>query len=537
MTEYFRLTSHDSQHLAASSAGPDASTCSTAVCGHRNVSRSETLALQLDHNQRDQQVISLLLGGMFFHSRLLEEFEKRGFTGYRLKPATVRFRDGQLSQEYSKLVVTGWAGIAPSESGIELLEACDVCGYKKYSSLRKREHLIDWTQWAGEDFFMVWPLPHYLMITKRVADALSDLKAKSYKLESMLTPPPAYARNWGFSVGVLSDFLPEDLAMKYGEPLGLQCPPGRFPKVEKRPEPPSEESDSGFDFGSEYQELQTLEEKIRNSQGADRQSAFVALLARAEGERAIPDRVFSLALQLLEQEVLTRADVAPHAQAFLAPWNAMYPSLQAAQRESVSFEWLLEDQYRELRGSAEVLLDVLGYVAGDAAARALNDALEFHDPRLKVFAVLSLLRRGDAVDPAHIEQVAASLEMREIFWRMLTKMNKQSLMPEHWAQPEQLAASDLCHWASHPNELAVPPEEVEVMAEFQIEPEEGDVPDRVFLFRFRAYPKPWEPGEGWMAGIAGPNDSPWSSFKRWDSMTPDEHFEKLYYRGSACSMA
>ena len=142
-----------------------------------------------------------------------------------------------------------------------------------------------------------------------------------------------------------------------------------------------------------------------------------------------------------------------------------------------------------------------------------------------------------SVDARQVEQVAASLEMRETFWRILRKMGKQSLMPERWARPELLAASSLCRWAAHPNELAVPPDEVELTMKFLIEPEEGGTPYEVYLFRFRAYPKPWEPGEGWMAGIAGPNDSPWSSFKKWDSLTPDEHFEKLYYRGSACSMA
>jgi hypothetical protein len=39
---------------------------------------------------------------------------------------------------------------------------------------------------------------------------------------------------------------------------------------------------------------------------------------------------------------------------------------------------------------------------------------------------------------------------------------------------------------------------------------------------------------GWLAGIAGPIrdgesiGSAWSSFKRWESMPPEEHFDKLY---------
>ena len=481
-------------------------------------------------------MISVLLGGLVFHSSVVEEFEKRGITGYRLKPAKVRFRNGSVSNEYSGLVVTGWAGVAPAESGIELLEGCE-CGYKKYSSLKHPEHLIDWAQWTGEDFFMVWPLPNYLMITKRVAEALSELKVKSYSLESMLSPPPSCGRDWGFSAGALSEYLPYDVAVKYGTPLGLQCEPGSYPKMEARPDPPDENGRDSFDFAAEYREFTGLAERVRHSEGEERQTAMAALLARAEGEKAVPDRVFSTCLELLERGVPTPEEIAPHAPAFLAPWNAMHVELKAAQQETSSFEWLLEEHYSNLRGLGEVLLDLFGYIPGDEAVRVLREGLALIDPRLKTFAITSLLRRGENVDATQVEQVAASLEMRETFWRMLRKMGKQSLMPERWARPELLAASSLCRWAAHPNELAVPPDEVELTMKFLIEPEEGGTPYEVYLFRFRAYPKPWEPGEGWMAGIAGPNDSPWSSFKKWDSLTPDEHFEKLYYRGSACSMA
>src|SRR5262245_1563351 len=162
--------------------------------------------------------------------------------------------------------------------------------------------------------------------------------------------------------------------------------------------------------------------------------------------------------------------------------------------------------------------------------------MRLHDHRLKAFAIISLLRRDEIVDPDEIEKAAASLEMRMIFYRQLRSLECQWLMPEEWAHPWMLAASDLCNWAAHPNELGAPPEEVQGMATFTLEPS-----TEVYLFRFREYPKPWEPGEGWMAGIAGPivdgvsQSSAWSSFKRWDSMTPQQHFMKLYYRGSSCS--
>src|ERR1035441_270188 len=71
------------------------------------------------------------------------------------------------------------------------------------------------------------------MITKRVADALAELNVKSYTLESMLKREEMpFAMNGGYSVGALSSFLPEDLAIKYGEPLSLECKRGCWPDVE-----------------------------------------------------------------------------------------------------------------------------------------------------------------------------------------------------------------------------------------------------------------------------------------------------------------
>ena len=468
---------------------------------------------------------------MVVHARLVEEFEKRGFTGYRLRPATVRFRDGYLSQDYSELVVTGWAGVAPPESGIELQEACGACGYKKYSSLKEPGKLIDWTQWTGEDFFMVWPLPKYVMVTKRVADALVELGVKGYELQNMLEREQRFSNDYGFSVGALSEYLPADLAAKYGRPLGLECDPGAWPAME-----PLVKEDPAAAMNEFFKLMQSMSccgtdagdaaTEVAESDGAERQAAIAALVACVEGDAMSRSEAIHRCLGLLQSGTLKPDDLAPHASILLGFWHSICAQLEPRQRDLQSFEWMLDEEYETPRALGEVLLDVLGYVPGEEVGRTLGEGAALIDPRLKTFAIVSQVRRGDPVDPGQMEQAAASLEMREILWRQLKKIGKESLMPERWTRPELLAASDLCHWASHGNELGVPPEEVELIGGVQVEGTE----DTVYLFRFREYPKPWEPGEGWMAGIAGTNDSPWSSFKKWDSMTPQEHFNMLYYR-------
>jgi hypothetical protein len=530
MIEYFELEGSPSRHLSATDVveNPNELTLCSVTSGwnqHRSSRRVADLKLEVKHNLHDQRIIAALCQGLVMHVSVLEKFERRKITGYRLRPATVRFRDGSISRDYSQLMVTGWAGIAPPESGIELIEACGECGYKRYSALKHPEHLIDRSQWSGEDFFMVWPLPNYIMITKRVAGVLAELKVKSYQLKDPRRLKQAYS--FGYTVGPLSQFLPEDLAMKYGGTLGLQCESGFYPAVdrsssEKKPELPK--------FHHTPAPSEKIAERIRTGEPANRTAEIASLFALEDAHDLSQE-----CLALLEKGDLKAEEAAPHTPRLLAIWNSAYQKLKPKQQQAVSNEWLTEDEYAEARALGEVMLDVLGYLPGEDVDRALNDGMTLTDPRLKTFAILSLLRRGQCVDPDQIEQAAASLEMRKTFHGQLRKLGCEWLMPEEWSQPWHLAASDLCRWASHPNELGVAPEEVEPMTTFQLEPR-----SEVYLFRFREYPKPWEPGEGWMAGIAGPFEdgesqgSPWSSFKRWDSMTPQQHFMKLYYRGSSC---
>src|SRR5436190_774981 len=133
MVEYFRLESPDSQRLLASGKrmAPDEITLCPITEGmnqHRCSRAMGDLRLEVKHNDTEQLLIFAWLESPVVHARLLEEFAKRGFSGYRLRPATVRFRNGDLSCDYSELIVTGWAGVAPPESGIQLIEACSGCG-------------------------------------------------------------------------------------------------------------------------------------------------------------------------------------------------------------------------------------------------------------------------------------------------------------------------------------------------------------------------------------------------------------------------
>jgi hypothetical protein len=92
------------------------------------------------------------------HEQFLADFNREGFSGYRTQSATVRSRDGSVSEEYRRFIVAGWSGIVSPELGVQLIDGCPGCMHKTYSPITDFDRIVDWTHWNGEDFFIVWPL-------------------------------------------------------------------------------------------------------------------------------------------------------------------------------------------------------------------------------------------------------------------------------------------------------------------------------------------------------------------------------------------
>lgn len=165
--------------------------------------------------------------------RVKNLFEEAGFTGYLLKPVTItgflgksRKKSLQMMEERElpvlwELVVTGWAGMAPRESGIKLLESesCPVCGMLRYSGLTDPTRLIDESQWDGSDFFMVWPMPRFIFVSEKVKKFI-----KANKLTGGSIVPVeklGCTGDYGFGPGRLSYCMPEDRAHLLGDSLGI----------------------------------------------------------------------------------------------------------------------------------------------------------------------------------------------------------------------------------------------------------------------------------------------------------------------------
>jgi hypothetical protein len=152
----------------------------------------------------------------------VELFRASGLTGFGVRPVKARYKRADVEPPCLwELVVTGWAGMAPPESGVRLIEDCPACGLKVYSAWTNPERLIAPSQWDGSDFFMVWPLPMDIFVTEHVAQVIGEKRLSGGVLEPFedITFPLEVVPK--LSPGRLSYHMPEPRARELGEPLGI----------------------------------------------------------------------------------------------------------------------------------------------------------------------------------------------------------------------------------------------------------------------------------------------------------------------------
>ncbi len=149
---------------------------------------------------------------------VLELFKARRFTGFDVKPAKARFKHrSEQARTLWELIVTGWAGMAPPESGIKLIEHCPACRHQVYSACTHAERLIVPSHWDGSDFFIVWPLPNFIFVTDRVAKVVRENRLKG----AVLKQPNELDLSGGFTPGRLSYQMPPERARELGAALGI----------------------------------------------------------------------------------------------------------------------------------------------------------------------------------------------------------------------------------------------------------------------------------------------------------------------------
>jgi hypothetical protein len=126
-----------------------------------------------------------------------------------------------VSDQYREIIVTGWAGTAHADSGIRLVEVCLACRSQTYSRSGIPKQLVDWDQWTGDHFFRVWPLAKRVFVTDEVAEFLKKSGPRSFDIYPA-EKSPSFRYPGTMIVEPFSAHFPEDFAIRYGRPLGLE---------------------------------------------------------------------------------------------------------------------------------------------------------------------------------------------------------------------------------------------------------------------------------------------------------------------------
>ncbi len=243
--------------------------------------------------------------------------------------------------------------------------------------------------------------------------------------------------------------------------------------------------------------------------------------------------IYKLCLAYCEAGLLPPDRLAPFTDQVLKSCADLATKLHPAQKNE-GIAWMWEDVYQESRHDAALLLDLLGHFPGDAVEKDLREGLEYKDPRLKHFALVSLLRLGKPVDKTHVEDVACHSEMRNWLFIALKQLGKSSLFPEKFRTQKSFAEADMVNWLVYPTELNRVPDEIELMKVVTVDTKLPDGVYDYYLFRFRTKDPHWAAKDGWMAGVSGPylrKDQPttealgdtFSTFTKWESKTMGEH--------------
>lgn len=233
---------------------------------------------------------------------------------------------------------------------------------------------------------------------------------------------------------------------------------------------------------------------------------------------ASPDDRWDICAELynaLEAGGQESIDLAPYALAFASFWRDVDEHVRPFQQES-GHSWRWQDDYQDPRNEAGLLLDILGYVAGDVVVGELHHALTLSDPHLVMFAAVGLLRQRQVLSPETIERIAACDETRNLFRQLLTELDYGYLFPPEYSDPEHSARSAMVIWLTSPNNWECAPDDLELM-----DIVDGDI----YVFRFRTQPGHPLSHYGWLAGIAGRETL--SDFKSAGCQSAGEHAARM----------
>ena len=138
-------------------------------------------------------------------------------------------------------------------------------------------------------------------------------------------------------------------------------------------------------------EINQMTQELRRLPRGERSHALAKLMGLA-GDPPLRTKALGACLDLTTEGVVDGRDLTPHFPMLLSIWKDVYEQVRPLQQSACKPEWMIDEDYSAIRGPAELLLDLMGYLPIRQVDESLREGLSLIDPRLKFFAALSLLR-------------------------------------------------------------------------------------------------------------------------------------------------
>jgi hypothetical protein len=152
--------------------------------GHQRGERDQSINLWIDIKKpKIGDFIPTVYSDWLITDRAAEIFKAHNLTGYRLQP--VKVCNKKLDFNLWELVVTGSAGKAHPDSGLDLVFHCEHCGLTRYKRIKKGVGIVvDETHWDGSDFFTIVEYYKFVLITEKVKKIIEEYNLKGVKIIS-----------------------------------------------------------------------------------------------------------------------------------------------------------------------------------------------------------------------------------------------------------------------------------------------------------------------------------------------------------------
>ena len=224
MTNFWTLSPPERTNLLVEWA-EDSATFETVYCplkpGHQRAGkRIGQLRILIKHVE-PPDIMWTWMSECLIQDHVLAAFQSARLSGYSAKPVEVTFAHRTARRiKLFELIVTGWGGMAAPASGVSLNaeKSCSVCGHQVYTAPADPNKLVDANQWDGSDFFIIWPMPKYIVVAQRTVDVIRD---SGFKGASIVPLNQLQIAGDTLVPGRLSYYFDDPRARELGEPLGI----------------------------------------------------------------------------------------------------------------------------------------------------------------------------------------------------------------------------------------------------------------------------------------------------------------------------